>query len=65
MSNRFYLEQLKQLIGAEVVGLVSDESNEFFGLQFRREGEKKPKVLWFQSDDEGNGPGSFSIEVQK
>ncbi len=65
MSNKFYLNQLKQLIGAEVVGLVSDQGGEFFGLQFRREGDKKSKVLWFLSDDEGNGPGSFSIRVQK
>jgi len=61
VSAAFYLKKLQPLIGAEVVGLVKDENDEFYGLQLRRDNRRF--VLWFSSDDEGNGPGSFDLEV--
>lgn len=57
----FYIKQLIPTVGATIVGVVNDPDGEFFGLSLRLKGGAK-KVLWFQSDDEGNGPGSFSLE---
>lgn len=61
MKNDFYTKQLQKLIGHTVVATVSDERGEFFGLMLR-DAKGKQTALWLQSDDEGNGPGSFSIE---
>ncbi len=59
-----YFDKLEPLVGAEVEGLArTGEGNceEFVGLVFRLpDGQKK--VLFFLSDDEGNGPGSFCID---
>lgn len=61
MRADFYLEQLMPLVGATITGGVNDPDGEFFGLELTlKSGEKK--TLWFLSDDEGNGPGSFSLE---
>lgn len=61
MSAEFYLRRLQHLVGKEITGLVRsgpDEwGDEFFGLIV--DGRK---IVWFLQDDEGNGPGSFSIE---
>lgn len=59
-----YFGKLEPLVGAEVVGLARSgegDCEEFVGLVFRLpDGQKK--VLFFLRDDEGNGPGSFSID---
>jgi hypothetical protein len=57
----FYLGKLEPLLGATLTGRVMDEPGEFYGLVFTlRNGSKR--TLWIQSDDEGNGPGSFTLE---
>ena len=61
MKNDFYTKQLQKLIDCTIVATVSDEEGEFFGLLLDDPDGKKI-ALWLQSDDEGNGPGSFSIE---
>ena len=61
MRAQFYLDRLNMLIGAVVVGTVVDEDGEFFGLALTMP-NGDDKSLWLQSDDEGNGPGSFSLE---
>lgn len=61
MKNDFYTKQLQKLIGQAVVATVSDEDGEFFGLLLR-DTKGRQTALWLQSDDEGNAPGSFSIE---
>ena len=61
MNNKFYLNRLRNLIGARVVSVITDNENAFFGLQLKlSSGELR--AIWFLSDDEGNAPGSFSIE---
>lgn len=61
MSLKFYTDQLLTLGGATITGVAVDGEGGFFGLTLRLpDGESK--VLWLQSDDEGNGPGSFSLE---
>lgn len=61
LPNDFYTKQLARLIGCTVVATISDEEGEFFGLMLR-DAKGKQTALWLQSDDEGNGPGSFTIE---
>ncbi len=60
MTNTFYLNQLKPLVGGTITGTVTDLEGEFFGLRVRT--HKQERVLWILRDDEGNGPGSFNIE---
>lgn len=60
----FYLRQLRnELGGGRIEGTcVSPEDelgDQFFGLQINVGGTRK--LLWFLSDDEGNGPGGFEI----
>ena len=61
LRNDFYTERLQALIGQTVTATVSDAEGEFFGLLLR-DAKGKQIALWLQSDDEGNAPGSFSIE---
>ena len=61
-NNVYYLNELNDLIGGKIIGTVSDEAHEFFGLNIDKDGVKL--VLWFYSDDEGNRPGSYSIEPE-
>lgn len=56
----FYTDQLAPLIGAKITAAVAD-SEGFYGLSLTMPNGNR-KVLWFLSDDEGNGPGSFTIE---
>lgn len=64
-ATEFHLTQLEPLIGGSIVGLartgVDDGvEDEHFGLLVRLKiGQRK--VLWFLSDPEGNGPGSFDL----
>jgi len=60
----FYLNKLDVLVGGKVMAPVRSGAHfglEFFGLDIKlRSG--KTVTLWFQSDDEGNGPGAFTID---
>jgi hypothetical protein len=40
---------------------VTDNEDEFFGLQVKMP-EGQTKVLWLYQDDEANGPGSFEMQ---
>jgi hypothetical protein len=61
LANDFYTKQLQRLVGQTVVATVSDAEGEFFGLLLQ-DTKGRQTALWLQSDDEGNGPGSFSME---
>ena len=58
----FYTSQLVTLIDSRVTGVIKDDENEFFGLQFTTK-EGKRMNLWILRDDEGNGPGSIDLEA--
>lgn len=59
-EQEFYLNRLAVLKNARVVGFVfGDDGN--YGLRFKCPEKKREKALFFLRDDEGNGPGSFSI----
>lgn len=60
MINNFYQKQLSKLLDGKIIGTIQDEDGEFFGLRILMP-KGKVKLLWFLSDDEGNGPGSFEI----
>jgi len=68
MNNRtdFNLKQLETLVGGRITGVArsgsSDPADEFFGL-IVRPSPTTHFVIWFLSDAEGNGPGSFLIET--
>jgi len=62
--SKFYIKQLEQLVGGQVVGCATDGSPEgFVGLVVKTKSGKK--IVWFLCDDEGNGPGSFDIQNTK
>lgn len=61
MRSEFYLSQLAPLVGGTISGTVVDDEGEFFGLEVKLPGGRVV-TLWLLSDDEGNGPGSFSLE---
>jgi len=58
MSER-HEKDLSGFVGGTVVGVITDPDHEYFGLQIRIGG--KVRDLWFECDDEQNGPGSFSV----
>lgn len=60
MDVNFYVNQLQKFVGKKITRIVTDVSDpQFFGFQIDgRDGW----ILWFLSDDEGNGPGSFEIQ---
>lgn len=64
----FYVRKLNQLVGYTVVGTVRSPEDEFgyefFGLNLMNFKTKRKCVLWILADDEGNGPGSFEIDVE-
>ena len=65
MSADFYLKQLRPLVGSKIVGLVRGGEDagdgEDFGLEIQKPDGTR-HALWILRDDEGNGPGSFSLE---
>lgn len=66
MSADFYMTRLFPLVGSKIVGLVrgGDDSygdGEDFGLEIQKPDGSR-HALWILRDDEGNGPGSFSLE---
>lgn len=58
---RYYLAQLRTLIGYKITGIATDEDEEFFGLKLTHP-DGTTKILFLLSDDEANGPGSFEIQ---
>jgi hypothetical protein len=65
-----YLDELAPLVDGTIVGLVVDTSagdtwhDQFFGLRIRKPNGEHV-ALFLMRDDEGNGPGAFSIETLK
>lgn len=58
-------EQLKTLIGWQIVDTVITPNNDAYGFVVRRDPHGKPverKVCWVDCDPEGNGPGWISIQ---
>jgi len=65
-QTKFYVRQLRPLVGAKITQLVrtgtdkDDPADDLFGfLLTMPDGSRKTMLLL--SDDEGNGPGSFQI----
>lgn len=59
---------LLELMGATVVGECRDDSGPevYHGLIVEKDGKRT--IIWFLRDEEGNGPGYFSLqphEVEK
>jgi len=64
----FYTDRLKGLVGGEIVGVVASPPNPFgevfVGMKIQKINGTR-YVLWFLSDEEGNGPGAFDIEPER
>ena len=54
----FYVDKLKPLVGGKVLCTIQD--GDYFGLCIQK--FKTLHNVWFMRDDEGNGPGSISID---
>ena len=65
-EQKFHTDRLSVLIGYKVVGTcygVPDEFHDaYFGLTLKGPRGHEAK-LWFLRDDEGNGPGSFQLDM--
>lgn len=64
MNADFYLKQLEPLVGAKIVSFVREGEggyDENWGLTLELPDGSR-KHMWILRDDEGNGPGSFSLE---
>ncbi len=59
----YYEKSLSALKGMIVVDIVKDDSDfePYYGLVFENITRDR-YVMWFLSDDEGNGAGSWQIE---
>lgn len=79
MAN-WYVEQLvKEVVGGKIVGIAEGEDGDFgliikppaliehhINTRIPPKTIYRPKiVMWILQDDEGNGPGRFSIEPFK
>lgn len=53
---------LSKLLGGTIVGTIIDPEQEHFGFEVKK-GHLTYNV-WIDSDEEGNNPGSLSIEEQ-
>lgn len=65
MSASFYLDKLDVLVGGQIRSLVlstSDDDEVFVGLRVSCRDGKQREII-FLRDDEGNGPGSFYIDL--
>ena len=61
----FAADQLKQLVGFQIVDTVMTEDGESYGFIVQRDQHGKSierKVCWIDCDPEGNGPGWVSIQ---
>lgn len=65
MAKDYLIEELEQLIGCKIVGVVrstDDEYEKYYGLKIDDARMERGLILWFLRDEEGNGPGSYLIE---
>ena len=62
-QQEFYCRKLGDLAGGTIIGTAAAPDG-FFGLVIRAQDGVK-RILWILQDDDGNGPGSFDIEVTK
>lgn len=64
-SVAFAADQIKSLVGWQIVDTVVSEDSESWGFVIQRDPHGKPiqkKVCWVDCDPEGNGPGFIQIE---
>lgn len=61
----YWTKELSKLLGGKAVKVVTREDYGviYYGLKFTFIESGLVKTLWFLRDEEGNGPGSFDIEV--
>jgi|WetSurSiteA1Bulk_404760.scaffolds.fasta_scaffold99521_3 hypothetical protein len=64
MAKDYYVEELEQLIDCKIVGIVrsTDKYEKYYGLKIDDPRMERGLIIWFLRDEEGNGPGSFTIE---
>ena len=61
----WYTDQLNKFVGWTVAGtLIADPMSDggFYALILQNPEKTGNVAVWFQSDDEGNWPGSFEIQ---
>jgi len=54
-------DELKKLVGYQIVDTVVTEDGESYGFVVAKDGADK-KACWVDCDPEGNGPGWISIQ---
>lgn len=64
MTKDYFIDELLKLVDGKIVGVVYDGTGyeRYYGLKIVSDRREETKVLWFLRDEEGNGPGSFSVE---
>lgn len=64
MTKDYFVEELEDLVGCKIVGVVrsTDKYEKYYGLKIADNVREETIILWFLRDEEGNGPGSFTIE---
>lgn len=60
----YFINELERLVNTKIVGVVisGEGYQRYYGLKIDDPIMEKGYILWFESDEEGNGPGSFVIE---
>ena len=61
-AGKFYLDKLNKLKGYVLLQASQDEEG-FLCLEFSLGGDKA--YLWLLSDDEGNAPASFELQLKE
>ncbi len=64
---KFAADELKKLIGWQIVDTVMTPDNESYGFIVQKDPHGEPierKVCWVDCDPEGNGPGWISVQEQ-
>jgi len=64
MTIDYCVRELEQLVDCKIVGVIrsTDKYEKYYGLKIDDSRMERGLILWFLRDDEGNGPGSFTIE---
>lgn len=64
MTKDVFVIELEELIGCKIDGVIREKGHyeTYYGLKINDARRKKTLAIWFLRDEEGNGPGSFSIE---
>ena len=63
-DEKFLVEQLGQVIGGKIEAVALDKSEDpdlWIGLKVKLPNGQY-KIVWFYGDEEGNYPGTFSID---